>query len=424
MPDRTRFFLRCAALAVCALGAGRPAAADHVSALTAKPDWSELTPFQKSITKDEFLTLLNRIYAPDGAWKAYIDLTAEAAVVHAARSSVPEFRLEFARSSAAERAPVRYWAEAGTRKTQPGKPLAGYTIALDPGHLGGRWAQMEERWFKIGDSKPVTEGDMALIVARLLADRLTASGANVVYVRKSADPVTSERPGRLRGVAVQELQRQGITRPRNGYNGPNDPLKQNSITWQSELLFYRVSEIRSRAEVVNRRLKPDLVICLHFNAEEWGNPAKPVLTDKNHLHLLMNGNCGPGELGFEDIRHDMLLKLLNRTAREEVPLSIRVAASLASATGLPPFIYHGKGLKVSSSPYVWARNLLATRLYQCPVVYCEPYVMNSQAVFDRVQAGDYEGTRVVGGASQKSIFREYADAVADGVTGYFAEKGR
>ena len=117
------------------------------------------------------------------------------------------------------------------------------------------------------------------------------------------------------------------------------------------------------------------------------------------------------------------MKLLNRAARDEVPLSGRVASSLASATGLPPFEYHGgKARKVSQSPYVWSRNLLANRLYRCPVVYCEPYVMNSKSVFDRVQLGDYEGTRTVDGTARKSIYREYADAVAEGVAGYYAAK--
>ena len=29
------------------------------------------------------------------------------------------------------------------------------------------------------------------------------------------------------------------------------------------------------------------VICVHFNAESWGNPYSPTLTKKNHLHLLL-----------------------------------------------------------------------------------------------------------------------------------------
>ena len=68
---------------------------------------------------------------------------------------------------------------------------------------------------------------------------------------------------------------------------------------------------------------------------------------------------------------------------------------------------------------MYARNLLATRLYRCPIVYCEPYVMNSKDGFARIQAGDYVGTRNINGVERISIFREYADSVADGLVEYY-----
>ena len=45
--------------------------------------------------------------------------------------------------------------------------------------------------------------------------------------------------------------------------------------------------------------------------------------------------------------------------------------------------------------------------------------MNSHDAFARIQAGDYEGTREIGGAARKSIFREYADSVAQGLAEYY-----
>ena len=44
---------------------------------------------------------------------------------------------------------------------------------------------MEERWFQVGDTKPVQEGDLTLQVARLLAPRLRELGAKVSFVRNS-----------------------------------------------------------------------------------------------------------------------------------------------------------------------------------------------------------------------------------------------
>ena len=41
--------------------------------------------------------------------------------------------------------------------------------------------------------------------------------------------------------------------------------------------------------------------------------------------------------------------------------------------------------------------------------------MNNVIVYQRLQLGDYDGERKIAGRKYKSIFREYADAVADGL---------
>mgnify|MGYP002624032964 FL=1 len=412
-------------MAVAQTAPPTPTPRSRLSVLAPAPDWSRLDIFQKTITRTEFLRLLNTIYAPDGAWKSVITVGPTSATVHPPGSKTPDFRLEFAPSAAAARPVPRDWKPAGSHSgATREKPLAGATIAIDPGHIGGAYAKMEERWFRIGNSKPVMEGELVLETAKILAERLTELGAKVVLLRTRNEPVTPYRPKDFVELARQELKKRGIANPRLRYNGPNDPQKMETVQWQSELLFYRVSEIRARAELVNEKIKPDLVIALHFNAEDWGDPADPQLTEKNHLHMLVNGNYSAGELANDDIRFDMLYKLLNRAAREEIPLNEAVADALAKATGLPPFEYHnpGRGRRITKNPYVWARNLLANRLYHCPVIFCEPYVMNSRPVFERVQMGDYEGTRAIGGVPRKSIIREYADAVAEGVTEWYRAK--
>jgi hypothetical protein len=46
--------------------------------------------------------------------------------------------------------------------------------------------------------------------------------------------------------------------------------------------------------------------------------------------------------------------------------------------------------------------------------------MNSKDVFARIEAGDYEGMRNVNGIERKSIFREYADSVTEGLVEYYS----
>jgi len=261
----------------------------------------------------------------------------------------------------------------------------------------------------MGNSAPVTEGDMTLKVAKLLVPRLTALGAEVFLTRSKTAPVTGARPSQLRRAALDSLQQK------------NEPATKKSVAKESERLFYRVSEIRRRGQIVNGSIKPDLVLCLHFNAEAWGNEKHPSLVDDNHLHFLVTGAWTKDELACEDQRLDMLVKLLNRSYSEEVPLAETMADVMAKATGLPPYVYRG-GSVIRVSPYLWARNLLANRLFTCPVVYVEPYVMNSRSGFARIQAGDYNGRQTFGGVARQSIYREYADAVTAGLVKYYSRR--
>ena len=389
----------------CLAGLLQPAFA-KTTPLGNRPDWSKLDKFQDTITRERFIDLLGRIYAPGDAAVGVIAVTPAMAKIQTAPGK-PPYLLRFAKAPAA---PPRYWRPRSAIPKDSGKPLAGVKITIDPGHIGGKWAKMEERWFQIGNSKPVTEGDMTLRVAKLVKPRLEALGAQVTLTRSGSEPITSRRPEGLRKVAVESLREKG------------DKATKFANTKESERLFYRTAEIRRRAVLVNDSLKPDLVLALHFNAEAWGNPAKPSLVTKNHAHFLVTGGWSKKELSYEDQRYEMLVKLLNGSHDEEVAASKALAKTTLAATGLPPYIYQGGQVRIPGSDYIWARNLLANRLFECPVVYAEPYVMNSREVFQRIQAGDYEGKKKIAGALRKSIYREYADAIVEGLVKHYGQR--
>jgi hypothetical protein len=401
-------------------------AADNLGVLGDHPRWAVLEKYQETITHDEFSRLTQNVYCTHGFAPDLIEINEKTARLLMNRAAQTFFTLRFAENDAERRPVPRLWRPAKSLPSaKPEKPLSGLKIALDPGHLGGKWAKMEERWFQVGSSAPVEEGELTLQVSRLLAARLRELGAKVLFVRNSNEPITAKRPDDFRELARKILVKNGVPQPRLGGNvlDPNDPAKEQTIRWQSEILFYRYSEIRRRAALVNFKLHPDLVLCLHFNAEGWGDPNNPTLTDTNHLHLLVNGSYLAEELELDDERFEMIRRLLSRVYDEELPLADTVAAAMARETGLPPYEYPttNSTTKVGTSGYVYARNLLATRLYRCPVVYCEPYVMNSNDAFARIQAGDYEGVRAINGVERKSIFREYADSVADGLADFYSK---
>lgn len=375
-----------------------------LSALAAPPDWSALDAFQKSITRNDFERLLTTVFTVGEGWKRFITIEDTRAIIQKNQPDAGEtFILEFATDSSPS--PIkRHWRSAGELPLAPiGKPLEGMHIAIDPGHIGGAWAKMEERWFVFGDGKPVTEGDMTLAVANLLKPRLENLGATVLLVRDKPEPITPIRPDSL------------VTAAERSAAVPQSP---ESLQRLAERLFYRTAEIHARAQRVNETLKPDLVLCLHFNADAWGDPNNPTLVPNSHLHLLLNGAYNDEEIAMADQRFTLLHKILQGIHDEEASVGATVADTFAQISKLPPYQYLPNSpnvRSVNSHPLLWARNLLANRLYDCPVIFMEPYVMNSVVDYARIQAGDYDGLQEIEGEMRPSIFKEYADALTEGL---------
>ena len=422
MPTGVPFRLLRFAVLLSLVFVCRAAFAQRLSPLTAAPDWNRLEAYQGTITRGEFARLLDTVYAPGGAAAGMIEVREHDAVILKTLTPPDIFVLRFAKDAAAEKAPPRNWHAAGAMPAaRPDRPLEGVRLALDPGHIGGNWALMEERSLQLGTDQPVREGDMTLLVAKLAAPQLRALGAEVSLVREAVVPSSRFTIDALRPEARKELQLLAVASPRENYDGDRDPLKRNTVQWHAERLFYRIAEIHERARRVREKIRPDLTLCIHFNAEDWSDPVNPTFTERNDLHLLVNGCYSAGELRFDDQRFEMLLRLLTRSHAEELAAAAPIAKALADATGLPPFTYlGGNAVRAGANEYVWARNLLANRIFECPVVYLEPYCMNNAETYARIQAGDYEGEREVAGKMRRSIFREYADAIVAGVRTHYA----
>jgi N-acetylmuramoyl-L-alanine amidase len=380
-----------------------------LSPLAMQPDWSRLDPLQESVTRTEFESLLTTVFTTGGGWREHIELGPDSATILTGEPAPKDrYLLRFAKPGTAGNM-ARYWRKASEMPPAPeNQPLAGIRIAIDPGHIGGSWARMEERRLQVGSSAPVMEGDMTLKVAQLLKPRLEKLGAEVTLVRKNAEPVTTLRPESLQEEA---------------HSAPAIPAGGLSPRKLAEQLFYRTAEIRARADLVNERIRPDLLVCLHFNAEPWGNPDQPELTDRSHFHILLNGAYSDSELKFADQRYAMIRKLASGIHHEEAAVAGTVAEVFSGATQLPPFLYPPdapNARPVNANSYLWARNLLANRLYDCPVLFMEPYVMNSTSDHPRMAAGDYGGTRGFNGRELPSIFREYADALTASLARHYS----
>lgn len=378
----------------------RPAAIKHPPR-DFVPDWDLLNDYQNTITASRLQELIENVYAVGDTWKEVIKIEPDQATISTAEGS---FVLKLLPEGTAPPAEVRrYWGDGS---------LDGLHIAIDPGHIGGSFAGIEERQFGFPTDRPVREGEMTLQTAKRLKPLLEKMGAKVSLVRTRNRPVTKKR--------TKDFLKM--------YREVNPGVPDGLLLPYATRRFYRRAEIVERAKLVNEKLKPDLVLCLHYNASgdsgAWLDPSKPVLVDENHYHMLMNGAYTRGEVLDEGDRYQMLERILQRIHEREAALAEVVAGVFVEHTGLEAYEYDPDSLRaknVNGNKYLWARNLLANRSFTCPVLYFEPWVMNNKEVYERAQAGDYEGKKMVAGKERVSLMQEYANAVAAGIKKFYSE---
>lgn len=394
--------------------------------------WRELERYQCTLTRAEFETLLNQRYDPRSRLKDCLTISDDAVTVFASpEKQVVLWKLHlknlqgvFTQSRLMQEQKDRTDKEHGLHRRR---------IALDPGHIGGEWARMEERFFfaslKEGEKPlpPIQEAAANLLVARLLKERLEKLGAEVLMVKNNFEPVTKKRPEDFRARAEQDVDKvlRGDAEFEKLHPLQREAHRADLVRKRMELLFYRNDEIQARAELVNR-WKPDVTLCIHFDAKGWTSE-KDKLTDDNRLVVFVHGNYLPSELESEEGKLGLFAKLLEGSAETELKLADSISRALAKATGLPPTDKHPPDgssgwLQLGENPYVYARNLLANRLFQGPVIFLEPYYQNNRIVYQRILAGDYEGEREIAGKKYRSIYRDYADGVVEGLLEFYAPK--
>lgn len=297
-------------------------------------------------------------------------------------------------------------------KRPEGAPtLAGFHLALDPGHIGGVWAEWEGRHFRIaGQDHWVREGELVLEVAQRVRDSLIALGAEVTLLRESAHPVNPKPPIDYWAGAAAELEAPGTLSLAAQIDYAlavrNRAVKMAIVS----------GELVERARLVNEVIRPDALISLHINAAPWPPGNLRQLVDSDHSHVLIFGCLSEAELASPRQRAQLVKKLTNGSGPIEAVLGAALGQALGEATGLPASDYEGdNAIRLDPDvPSLWARNLLLLRLVDCPVVLLEPYIANSHTSYARLQkALAVRASHAP--LPEDDILAEYAAAVVDGV---------
>ncbi len=392
-----------------------------LSPLGTTPDWSKLAQWDKVLTRAEFEAALMDVYLDGRLLPNLWTIDDEGVSISTGLLERPFVRVLFRPRNDPAVAAATTWRSAKDLPPLAGRaPLSDLHFAIDPGHIGGGYAQMEERRLSFAPGEAIQEGDLTLLTAQILAERLKELGAYVTLVRDRAEPVTKARPDDFKSVALDLLRENGVPMPLERYDGLVGDQRLLTVQWQCEKMFYRISEIHARAQRVNEEIKPDVVLCLHFNAESWGDSAAPQYSPENHAHVLVGGCYSGTELSQQDVRFEMFSRLFARVQDEEIPLGEVMTTSLLNTTGLPPYNYATPNARPAGKVKgLFARNLLANRLYQCPVIYLEPYVMNHEDTYRRLLLGQYIGRTRIGDQLRSSAIDDYVRAVTDGLLNYY-----
>jgi hypothetical protein len=383
-------------------------------------DWRALSRFDGTLTRREFDERLRRVFDPQGGIGPYLRVTDREVEAFADRGPRGAL-LAVIRLAPPGRSPVpppdrfRSPAQFAREPRRAGAPpLAGLRVALEPADIGGAWAKLEDRSVDFPGYGTIREGNLNLIVAFRLRDRLESLGARVFLVRTRDEPVTSVRPRDLTAIARDVLRYHPEMLP-EAYrlrvkSGAAD------LRWAADLLFTKSVETRARAAYLRRSFQPDLTIVIQHNAT--ADSASGKLNPINRNTFFVEGAYSARELAEPEQRFRLLTKLFQDVTPIETDVAADIAEAFRRATGYPPVLYGDSAstwLPVPGDHYVVARNLAFNREHDGPVVVTEPYFMNQRVTLLRLLAGDYAGRRVIAGRPRISIYREYADAVAQGI---------
>lgn len=403
-------------------------APDHDPWFLIKPQpWNTLDLYQKSITKNEFQEKLNDLFDPFQGFRPFIQWEQDQIQIYTDPTQKDlAYTIRFAPSSEQKKAHPRLWRtpqEFKAQKAVKALPLHGLKIAIDPGHIGGKWGPLQNRSVLYPGLGRVQEGDMNLITARILQKNLEELGAEVFVTRDKAEPVTEFEINDFQNHARERIYKKNPNlRQKYSHMLVEDQnrLLGEKLQFTTQFLFFRIGEIRSRAHKIRTLFQPDLTVILYINATASSGKGKTVGVNQNIFFI--HGCYTKEEAADPEQQVRMVYKILDQGTSTEQYVAEKIANCFQKSTGLPPVPYGDSktSRQLSNNRYVVARNLAANREYDGPVVTTEPYFMNNKYVVRRLLAGDYEGTKNFLDKSFPSIFREYAQAVTDGLVSAYA----
>jgi N-acetylmuramoyl-L-alanine amidase len=288
--------------------------------------------------------------------------------------------------------------------------LKNVKIAIDPGHFGGRFAVLEERYVdvpaeKTKDNQPICfhEGDLTYLTAVELQRLLEAEGALVLITR----------PGIGLG-AITEGFFEWIEKHR-------DLLESGLSLSKIFRNYYNKEDLIKRAAKINF-FSPEITVVIHYNAHLTDEEKKQqaIFTQSNYNLAFIPGAFGADELTSVNDRYEFLRLIVSDQIDESLKLSQCIVTEFVKKLDVPLIAENEKtsytdAFCLIQKPGIYCRNLALTRLVHSPVCYGETLIQNNQNEVYRLSQHD---TSIAGIACSKRI-KEVAQAYFEGIRTYF-----
>ncbi|MCB0839878.1 MAG: N-acetylmuramoyl-L-alanine amidase, partial [Bacteroidetes bacterium] len=283
------------------------------------------------------------------------------------------------------------------------KPLTGWRIAIDPGHIAGDFemAEIEGKYMKMHpspmtDMQPIQffEANLALGTAHIVREKLEEMGAMVLMSR------TEPNTGAL-GITFEEWRREWFPQLLSEEIEENGMTRKREIWWKTQAKdkdlmsgFFIPQDLKERAKKINA-FQPHLTLIIHYNVDSpnWEKRDEEgyfVPTGENYCMAFVPGSFMKGELEKPEARVEFLRLLISDEIEQSIHLSDAFIRNSTEITGVPivdpeyPLGYLHRASILSDYPGVYARNLTLSRLIKGPLCYgeslCQDNIIECQAL--------------------------------------------
>ena len=363
-------------------------------------DFSDFELYQGLFTREEISARIKAYLEKETQIGMFYQLTDDAFYIGDLANQKIDFTLRLANTSSPQK-----------KCHEESRGLQGAKIAIDPGHFGGIFAEIEERYVKISaqeanhtDPIVIEEGSLTFLTALELKSLLEAEGAKVILTRDCIE----------KGAINQDFF--SWLRDHPQIWASKDPL--------SKLFrnYYNREDLKQRALKIND-FHPDITLILHFNGhltEEEKQQNKKV-TDSNFSLAFIPGAFCALELQTSQERYEFLRLLLTDHIDNSLRLSRCLAKQFEVVLQVPllgdaekPSYIEKMCLEVSDG--IYARNLALTRLVHSPLCYGETLIQNNKHEIHKLSAKDSEIAQI----PCPNRIKEVARAYFNGVKEYFA----